>query len=175
MGAISNAGYECVAIADAIGSLELPAFDSRTAKRIGSALADAGIGQIVEVHNPLDLTPMAGDALYEEAVRSVLEADSVDIGLVGIVPFTAALQTLAPGTGHDEDVASPASVASRLAALWTESNKPWVTVVDAGSRYHPLAARIQQAGIPVFGTADAAMRALDLFCSASLPTCDLDS
>jgi hypothetical protein len=31
-----------------------------------------------------------------------------------------------------------------------------------------LAATIQQAGIPVFRTADAALRALDLFCSASL-------
>lgn len=168
LGAISNAGFECVAIADEVGSLELSAFDQRTAERIGSVLANAGLGQLVEVHNPLDLTPMAGDAIYEEAVRSVLEADAVDIGLVGIVPFTAALQTLAPGEGHEEDIASPASVASRLAALWTESNKPWVTVVDAGSRYDPLAARIQQAGIPVFRTADAALRALDRFCGASL-------
>jgi hypothetical protein len=111
---------------------------------------------------------MADDALYEEAVRWVLGADTVDVGLVGIVPFTAALQTLAPGNGHDEDVGAPTSVASRLAAVWTESNKPWVVVVDAGSRYDPLAARIQQAGIPVFRTADAALRALDLYCSGSL-------
>jgi acyl-CoA synthetase (NDP forming) len=168
LGAISNAGFECVAIADEAGRLELPAFDEATSERIGSALAIAGIGQMVEVHNPLDLTPMADDALYEEAVRWVLGADTVDVGLVGIVPFTAALQTLAPGEGHNEDVAAPTSVASRLASAWTDSNKPWVVVLDAGSRYDPLAARIQQAGIPVFRTADAALRALDLYCSASL-------
>jgi acyl-CoA synthetase (NDP forming) len=169
LGAISNAGFECVAIADAIGSLELPALDRGSVERIASALAVSGIGRMVEVHNPLDLTPMAGDALYEEAVRCLLEAETVDIGLVGIVPFTAALQTLAPGAGHAEDVAAPTSVASRLAALWAESTKPWVVVVDAGSRYDPLAARIQEAGIPVFRTADAALRALDRFCRASLP------
>lgn len=169
LGAISNAGFECVAIADELGGLDLPAFDGATSDRLAELLASARVSEVVEVHNPLDLTPMADDAVYEQAVRALLEADTVDIGLVGIVPFTAALRTLAAGADHDEDVGSAASIAARLAKVWGETIKPWVTVVDAGPRYDALAATIAEAGIPVFRTADAALRTINLLCGASEP------
>ncbi len=60
LGALSNAGFECVAAADNLGRLELASFCDATKARLAVAFAKAGIGDIVDVHNPLDLTPMAG-------------------------------------------------------------------------------------------------------------------
>ena len=99
----------------------------------------ARIDSVVDVHNPLDLTPMTGDAAYEDVVRAVLEADGVDVGLVGCVPLTAALNTLPAGAGHREDLAQADVIALRLARLKDELPKAWVAVVDAGAIYDPLA------------------------------------
>ena len=64
--------------------LHLPAFDEATASRLEAIFREAQIDSVVDVHNPIDLTPMTGDAAYEAVVRAVLEADGVDVGIVGV-------------------------------------------------------------------------------------------
>jgi acyl-CoA synthetase (NDP forming) len=117
-------------------------FDPQTHARLHRILADARLTGVVDVHNPLDLTPMADDATFEAAVRAVLDDGGVDMGVVGIVPFTTALQTLPAGIVPGEDVAAAGSVARRLASAWHETTKPWVMVVDAGARYDPLSSEL---------------------------------
>ena len=95
VGAVSNAGYECVAIADSLGDLSLPPFTCRTDARLTATFELARISTLIDVHNPLDVTPMLDDAGYETVVRRVLEDDNVDVGVIGCVPATAALNTLA--------------------------------------------------------------------------------
>lgn len=168
LGALTNAGSECVTIADHLGSLQLPAFSPGTEARLAGILGPAGIGSVVDVHNPLDLTPIADAAVYEAVARTVLGADEVDVGLVGIVPVTDTLDALPPGPGHPEDLARPDAIAARMARLWRETAKPWVAVVDAGLLYDPFADLLDAAGIPTFGTADAATRALAAFCDATI-------
>ncbi len=97
----------------------------------------------------------------------MLDAAEVDVGLVGIVPITDTLDALPPGPGHGEDLARPDAIAGRLGRLWRETTKPWVAVVDAGPLYDPFRDLLDAAGIPTFGTADAATRALDAFCRAT--------
>ena len=75
LGAVSNAGFECVAIADTLGRFDLPAFDEATSSRLQEIFRAAKIDSVVDVHNPIDLTPMTGDAAYEDVVRAVMEAD----------------------------------------------------------------------------------------------------
>jgi acyl-CoA synthetase (NDP forming) len=166
LGAVSNAGFECVAMADNLGALTLATLGETTRQRLADLLRAARIDTLVDVHNPLDLTPMAGDAAYEQAVRVVLEDASVDVGLVGCVPLTPALNTLARGEGHRDDVADTASIASRLARLFDEQRKPWVVAIDGGRLYDPMAALLETAGVPVFRNADRALRLLDTFCAA---------
>jgi acyl-CoA synthetase (NDP forming) len=166
LAAVSNAGFESVAIADTLEGFTLASFGDRTRRRLNDVFAQARIDALVDVQNPLDLTPMAGDAAYEEVVRAVLTDDAVDVGVIGCVPMTAALQTLPASAGHDEDLARAGSVVSRLAALRRELVKPWVAVVDAGSLYDPMAAALDAAGIPTFRTADRALRLLRLYCDA---------
>lgn len=166
LGAVSNAGYECVAIADSLGRLELAAFDEATSARLQEIFRAARIDAVVDVHNPIDLTPMAGDAAYEDAVRTVMRSDGIDIGIVGCVPLTIALNTLAAGPGHDNDLAKADGVGLRLARLHDELDKAFVAVVDAGAIYDPLVSLLDRHGIPTFRTADTALRLLNVFVAA---------
>jgi hypothetical protein len=117
----------------------------------------------VGINNPLDLTPIMNDELYEEAVRAVLNDPDVDIGLVGCVPLTGALDTLPAAGRHAEDLTSDRSIVSRLGRLRRECRKPWIAVVDAGRMYDPMAAALTGLEIPTFRTADRALRLLSLW------------
>jgi acyl-CoA synthetase (NDP forming) len=166
LGAVSNAGFECVAIADNLGGFELPPFDADTSARLGAIYREARIDSVVDVHNPIDLTPMTGDAAYEQVVRTVMAAANIDVGIVGCVPLTSALNSLPAGEGHGDDLARVDSVGMRLGRVARESDKAWVAVVDSGAIYDPLAAQLDTQGIPTFRTADTALRLLNVFVAA---------
>ncbi len=163
LGAVSNAGYESVAIADNAGALELAAYQPETAAGIRRVLERARLAGIVTVRNPIDLTPIMGDADTEEIVRLVLADPGVDVGIVGCVPLTGALNTLARGDGHADDVTCGDSLAQRLVRLWRASQKPWVAVVDGGRLYDRMADVLEDGGIPTFRTADRALRLLNVW------------
>lgn len=175
LGAITNAGFECVAIADNLGRFSLPRFDSATTAALDGVLARCHLERVVDVRNPVDLTPIMDDAPYEDAVRAVLWDDNVDVGIVGCVPHTGALNTLAPGEGHAEDVGDGASIASRLAGIRRESPKPWVVVVDAGPKYDAMAALLEDQHIPTFRTADRALRLFETYTHNRLALEDVTS
>jgi len=167
LGAVSNAGFECVAFADNLGALELATFSPATGPKLEAVFAQAKISEIVDVHNPIDLTPMAGDKAYEESFRAVLEDPAVDCGIVGIVPLTVMMNTLAPAPGaHTEDVGCDDSVAARYGALMRGNDKPWVAVVDSGHLYDPLVRELEARGVPTFRTADRALAMLNLWLAA---------
>ncbi len=166
LGALTNAGFEAVAIADNLGGFDLPAFSETTSARLQAIFASARIDSVVDVHNPIDLTPMAGDAAYEDSMRAMLDDERVDLGIVGVVPLTGALNTLPAGPGHLEDLDRADSIARRLGRIHRESAKAWVAVVDAGRRYDPLADALLEERIPTFRTADKALRLLDVFAAA---------
>jgi hypothetical protein len=96
----------------------------------------------------------------------VLDDPGVDLAVVGCVPFTPALETLAAGAGHDEDVAAAGSPAARLVDLWAASTKPWAAVVDAGPRYDPMVHMLEEGGVPTFRSADRAVRLLARYAAA---------
>jgi acyl-CoA synthetase (NDP forming) len=164
LGALSNAGFECVAMADNLGPFTLPAFTARTRERLGDLIEHRHLQTIVGVQNLLDLTPIVDDEAYEEAVRCVLGDDNVDVGVIGCVPLTGALDTVVAGEGHDEDLTHPSSIVMRMARLHAASEKPWVAVVDAGPLYDSMARLLAVHGVPTFRGADRAMQVLGRFC-----------
>ncbi len=159
LAAMSNAGFETVAFADTLGGLQLAAFGAGTRAKIEQIVRGARLDRVVSVANPLDVNPMMGDAAFAEVAGVLLEDQGVDAAIVGCVPLTPALVTLLPGPEHPENLAAPDSVVARLAELWKGSAKPWVAVVDSGSLYDPMAVALEDAGIPLFRTADRALRA----------------
>jgi acyl-CoA synthetase (NDP forming) len=170
LGAVTNAGFECVAIGDSLGAFELARLATPTVARLEGLLARSRLADVIDVQHPLDLTPIMDDAGYEEAVRAVLEDEGVDVAVVGCVPLTGALATLPIGAGHAEDLEAADALAARLATVRADSPKAWVGVVDAGSRYDPLVASLERRGIPTFRTIDRALRAFGRYCRCRLGT-----
>jgi indolepyruvate ferredoxin oxidoreductase beta subunit len=158
VGVVSNAGFETVGMADAIQGqryeVEMATLSPESTKKLAAVLKENRLGGLANPRNPLDITPMAPEEVYEGAVRVMLEADEVDAVVVGIVPLTAALKT-AP-----EELDSEGSLVERIPRLFGEANKPMIVVVDSGPRYDPLVRALRSAGIPVFPSADQAIRSL---------------
>jgi acyl-CoA synthetase (NDP forming) len=168
LGAISNAGFECVAIADRLGPFQLGGWTQGTVEQLGATLERARLSDIVSVRNPLDVTPMLGDADFETVTRLILEDPNVDVGLVGCVPLTGALNTLPAGPCHDEDLRRTDGLVHRLLQVKRDVSKPWIAVVDAGSLYDPMAQMLEAGGLPTFRAADRALRLFAMWCAQRL-------
>ncbi len=169
LGAISNAGFESVAIADRLGAFTLAPLAETTRAAIGATLQTKKLAGIVGVNNPMDVTPILDDEGYERIVESLLGDPGVDVGVVGCVPMTMALNTLAAGPGHTDDVTRPEGLVARLHRQWTRHLKPWVAVVDAGPLYDPMVRALEAGGIPTFRTADRALRLFGIWCESQRP------
>jgi acyl-CoA synthetase (NDP forming) len=156
IGIVSNAGFECVAAADALGVLVAGEFSAETRDRIEALLAAAGLRGIAGAQNPLDLTPIADDEVYAAVVKAVLDDPAVDVAAIGCVPFSPALRTM------PADVDLAGSLPSRLVSLAAHPT-PWAAVVDAGRLYDPMADHLEAAGIPVVRSMDRAVRLLERY------------
>ncbi|MCA9253384.1 MAG: acetate--CoA ligase family protein [Phycisphaerales bacterium] len=158
LGGISNAGYEVVGMADAtVGSnyrVSFAALSDRTLGGLSDILKRHKLEALVNLQNPIDLTPMAPDAAHEESVRLMLECGEVDAVIASFVPLTPTMKTTA------DELSDASSLAHKLPKLFKESNKPLVVAIDSGPLYDPLARAIREGGVPVFRSADAAVRAL---------------
>ncbi|MFZ4574980.1 MAG: indolepyruvate oxidoreductase subunit beta [Phycisphaerales bacterium] len=154
VGAISNAGFETVGIADSLPTGSMAALPSDVVDQISAMLAREGLTALVNVRNPLDLTPMASERAYESAAASMLACDEIDAVLVSAVPLTPALATTA------DELLERESLAEVLARVAAASSKPLVAVVDSGTAYAPLVRRLRERQIAVFGRADEAARVL---------------
>jgi acyl-CoA synthetase (NDP forming) len=166
VGLISNAGFECVMMADNLkdgSGLDLARFTAATRERIIGIFRPLGIDRLLDVHNPLDVTPVADDAVFVASARAILEDPGVDCAVVANVPLSKAMQTLPAGEGHRENLAGPGSFAMRTIELFRETDKPMVVNIDAGALYDPLADHLERAGIPVFRRADEALRFMRIY------------
>jgi acyl-CoA synthetase (NDP forming) len=164
LAAVSNAGYESVGMADSIhqesAELLLPSFSPATEEAMARTLADNRLDGLVDVKNPLDVTPMAGDATFAKIIEEALDDPTIDGVVAGIVPLTPAMQTLAPSEDYHESILDPGSIARLLPEVAAASDKPLLAVVDSGVLFDPLADALQAGGLPVFRSADRAVRAL---------------
>jgi acyl-CoA synthetase (NDP forming) len=158
---MSNAGFECTAAADKLYGLSLARFAPETERRLRELLPG-----IVDVHNPIDATPVCPTEAYVACVRAIAEDPGVDAVVVATVPDTPALETLPKGEGHDEDISRPTSYPSRLIEVFRKSPKPMIFSVDAGALYDPCVRMMKAAGLPCYRKVDRATRVLAAFLDA---------
>lgn len=155
IGLVTNAGYESVGVADqAGGALELASLAPVTEDALTRVLRNHGLGGLVNARNPVDVTPMADEAAFEDVAGLLLAADEVHALIVANVPLTARM--LSDG----EEIQRPGSMLERLPRLFRATDKPLVAVVDSGPLYEPLVLGLREAGIPVFRAADQATQVL---------------
>jgi acyl-CoA synthetase (NDP forming) len=164
LAAMSNAGFESVGMADSIEGdrtrLVLAPFAGETAATLRTILEVSRLDGLVDVKNPFDVTPMANDETYAQLVDAILGDPNTDVVVAGIVPLTPAMQTLAPDERHSESVYVPESIARKLPDIATNHVKPVVAVVDSGHLFDEMATVLESGGLPVFRSADRAVRVL---------------
>jgi len=168
LGAVSNAGFECVAIADSLGRFELAELTHATRGGLAELLRSSRLDKVVDVNNPLDVTPIMGDEPFASATRLVLEDEGVDVAVVGCVPLTGALATVETAEGQRQDIRHPDSVVQRIVRLGAEQAKPFVVVVDGGQLYDAMARELRDRGIVTFRAVDRALRILEIVCTATV-------
>jgi acyl-CoA synthetase (NDP forming) len=173
LAAISNAGFEAVGIADNISGpgrkLAFAKFSKETADRIAGILDQFGLTELVNLRIPLDVTPMAIDAAHVELAKALADDPGVDFIIHGCVPLSPAMKTREPGGPDGEGIMHPQSF-SRLMiqAVHEEIKKPIAIVLDAGDLYDPMEKMFIDAGIPVFRSADEAVRAMGTWAASRI-------
>ena len=158
LGAVSNAGFETVGMADAVIGrnyrVEMATLSDESKQKLVQVLTGHKLGKLVNARNPLDLTPMATDQAYAECVRVVLDSPDVDAVIASLVPLTPSMLTT------PDEIAKPGSLVELLPKLFAASDKPVVVNVDAGNLYEPMARALRLAGLSVFRSCDQAAHAL---------------
>lgn len=174
LAALSNAGFEAVGIADNLRGegwqLELTQLEANTRSRLAEALKRGKLDALVDVRNPLDLTPMASDEAHEDAVRAFLADAGVDVVLCATVPLSPVMATLPPGDGvaREQSYEAAGSLVGRLVRIAAETDKPVIASIDAGALYSPMVHALESRGIPTFRSVDAAVRAIGLYVEGHL-------
>jgi acyl-CoA synthetase (NDP forming) len=169
---VGSAGFEAVGLADYLEAndshLALARLEPGTRKELNRLLENNRLAGIVEVKNPLDLTPAANDELHARAVELVAldpQVHSVVVSYDTMCPATKDIP--APGTiqGYTD---TPDSFGNRLAGLCGSLDKPVVVFNDVGTVHDPLNAKLQETGVPVFSNCGRAMATLSRYTSYRL-------
>ena len=164
VGALSPAGFESVCIADSLESrdswLELPGFSPETRRAVAALFDKAGLTEIMDIKNPLDLTPAAPDQVY----TGIIEAMAADNDIDAIVTSLGSMSPATSDTPAPDDprgyVSGPGGIAGRLSDLAASSTKPIVVFNDAGKLHEPINDSLRHQGIPVFNSCGQAMTLL---------------
>jgi acyl-CoA synthetase (NDP forming) len=159
---ISNAGFEATAAADRLGSLRLADLLPETLAALAQSLPD----DVIDAHNPLDVTPVTATEGFAHCVELMMGDPNVDCMVVSPVPPTPALNNLPPSAHHSENLYEPGSLPSRLMDLFKRTAKPMVFCVDSGALYDPMVRMLLEAGAPCYRHIDRAMGALSAFVAA---------
>jgi acyl-CoA synthetase (NDP forming) len=159
VGIFSNAGFECSVAADALGPLELASFSQETVRRLREALPK----DIIDVHNPVDATPLTNAINYGHCLEAILADENVDCLMAANVAPTPFMENLAAGEGHSEDIRHENSYPNVTARVFRSSMKPMVACLNSGRLYDDAVQMIEDAGVPCFRKIDRAMRALGVF------------
>ncbi len=165
---ISNAGFINVATADNLGNFDFASFEMATISQLTSIFETCKLENIIDIHNPVDVTGIMSDQPYAETIEAVLQDKNIDVGIISCVPVVGVLSTLAPSSTHAEDIFQESSLPVRLVQLWRKTDKAWVIVVDGGVLYEPMAQLFKESGIPTFRAVDRAARIFNIFCNEQI-------
>jgi acyl-CoA synthetase (NDP forming) len=156
---LTNAGFESVNGSDLFGpGLVSARLDAGAVQALGEMLARHELSGLVAPRLPLDVTPMAREAVFVDAAGILLREAAVLV--VGLVPFTRNIDTSAAGGRK---------LAATFVQLSRTHSKPVAIVVDAGSAYEEYRQAFSDAGLPVFDRVETALRGLRVLAQADHP------
>jgi acyl-CoA synthetase (NDP forming) len=145
---VTNAGYETVGSVDTLGDNDAERLYQLTAEdrtALSEILERHGMQGLVAASNPLDLTPMADEAVYFDCVEAMIEFGA-GVVMLGLVPLSEQLDT--------QQLTQAEAFAARLASLAKSTGGLIGVVIDAGVPYQRYKAVFEREGFPVFDGMD---------------------
>ncbi len=173
LGAISGAGFEAVGMADSIASdsfaMEMGALEPGTITRTEDILRAKKLDALVEVRNPIDINPGADDEAHLQIVEAFLQDPNIDAVVVGLDPTAPSVRALEssklrPGF----DINDPKSTVHLMPPLVNRNQKPVIGIVDGGSLYDAMCARLMDQGVCIFRNCARGTKALVRYVEARL-------
>ncbi|MBS0305179.1 MAG: CoA-binding protein [Proteobacteria bacterium] len=178
VGAISGAGFEAVGVADNIETdgfaMQMGALEQATIERIEAILKANKLDQLVEVRNPIDINPGADDVAHMDITEAFLDDPNIDAVVVGLDPTAPSVRALEhsklrPGY----DLSDARSTVHLMPPLVARHAKPVVGILDGGSLYDAMTARLMDGGVCCFRNCARGARALVRYVQARLYADDL--
>jgi acyl-CoA synthetase (NDP forming) len=173
IGAISGAGFEAVGMADNIESdsfaLEMGALEDVTVKKVEEILVAKKLDQLVEVRNPIDINPGADDEAHLQVTEAFLHDPNIDAVVVGLDPTAPSVRALVESKlrpGHD--INDPKSTVHLMPPMVARNEKPIIGIVDGGTLYDTMAARLMDQGACIFRNCARGTKALVRYVEARL-------
>ena len=149
---VVNAGFESTYAADSLGGFRLAEISDATRGKLGEVLPE-----IVNVSALLDVTPMSNDDVYVKCCEILLADKDVDCLLVSMLPYTVRLDATA------QHMQEKQNTATRLIELKNKFKKPIVVSISTSPLYSPLIDALETGGVPVYSTAQRAIKSLERF------------
>ena len=143
---VSNAGGALINASDELRntSLELAEFSSETIRKL-----DEFSDHLTKIQNPLDMAVMSDNNYFVRGLEYLLQQDSINGVVLCIVP-------------HVESIKDK-TIASDLEKVVEKYKKPVVATHMAGPHYDHMLKNFDRVGIPCYGVAERAVKALDVF------------
>ncbi len=154
---LSNAGFETSGMADNIfeGSKISAKYPSKLLdKKLAEILRKYKLDSIVDVRNPLDITPMSCDNAMLEVCEKVLASKEYHSLIFSTIPLSPVMKTL--------EKEKP-DIFEKLAKISKKYNKPIVVSVSGGDKYDYYRKTAQENGLAVFKESDFAVKILEKF------------
>ncbi|MEW5951277.1 MAG: hypothetical protein GX447_00505 [Elusimicrobia bacterium] len=164
---MSNAGFESAGMADSAKFSVAAEPDKNMREAMNEILKKGKIDSIVDVKNPLDVTPMADDDTIASLVFEAVKNENYSSAVISMVPLTAAMHTLPKG-GNWPDNMEEKSFLVKAAHLVKEYKKPILFCVAAGELYESYRSLASSLGFVVFSSADQAVKMLEKYLSYRL-------
>ena len=173
LGAISGAGFEAVGMADCIKSdtfaMQMGELAADTVKRVEEILLAKKLDALVEVRNPIDINPGADDEAHLQITEAFIQDPGIDAVVVGLDPTAPSVRALEqsklrPGF----DITDPKSTVHLMPPIVDGCDKPIVGIVDGGTLYDTMAAKLMDQGVCVFRNCARGTKALVRYFEARL-------
>lgn len=164
---VSSAGFEAVGIADYLQTdsytIRLAELSAHSMKKIQKCITLKGLDTLVQITNPLDITPGADDEVFA-SILHILDAEKqVDAIVVGLVPITPEMYSVvSPSTPVQT------GIIEHIRNLQKTLTTPLVIIVDGGSLFDPFVHHLEALDIPVFRCVDRAMESLSTYITGRL-------
>ncbi len=173
LGAISGAGFEAVGMADNIESdtfaMTMGEIGADTVKAVEDILVAKKLEQLVEVRNPIDINPGADDEAHLQITEAFLHDPNIDVVVVGLDPTAPSVRALVESKlrpGHD--INDPKSTVHLMPPMIERNDKPIIGIVDGGTLYDTMAARLMDQGACIFRNCARGTKALVSYVEARL-------